>query len=52
MKGKGTTLNGIIPLSIKDIFSKLTDPSIITSSVKVSYAEIYNETVNNVRENL
>lgn len=48
MKGKGTTLNGIIPLSIKDIFSKLTDPSIITSSVKVSYAEIYNETVNDL----
>ncbi|MCQ2819903.1 MAG: hypothetical protein MJ252_21775 [archaeon] len=48
MKGKNHNLNGIIPLSIKEIFSKLSDPSIIKFTVKVSYAEIYNETVNDL----
>lgn len=48
MKGKGSSLNGIIPLSIKELFSKLSDPSISKSKIKVSYAEIYNETVNDL----
>ena len=45
---KGDNLNGIIPLSIKDIFTKLQDASIVKHSIKVSYAEIYNETVNDL----
>ena len=48
MKGKNS--NGIVPLSIKEIFSKLNDPSINKPIIKVSYSEIYNETVNDLIE--
>lgn len=48
MKGKADSLNGIIPLSIKEIFSKLNEDSITKSSIRVSYVEIYNETVNDL----
>ena len=47
MKGD-TTNNGIIPLSIKNIFTRLQEASIVKHSIKVSYAEIYNETVNDL----
>ena len=47
---KGKNLNGIVPLSIKEIFSKLNDPLIIKPIIKVSYTEIYNETVNDLIE--
>ena len=48
MKGKNS--NGIVPLSIKEIFSKLNDPLISKPIIKVSYSEIYNETVNDLIE--
>lgn len=47
MKGDNIN-NGIIPLSIKNIFTRLQEASIIKHSIKVSYAEIYNETVNDL----
>ena len=48
MRGTNQNLNGIIPLSIKEIFSLFQNPSITKSTIKVSYAEIYNETVNDL----
>ena len=48
MKGKGNSLNGIIPLSVKEVFTRLSEPSISNYKIKVSYAEIYNETVNDL----
>ena len=48
MKGKGNSLNGIIPLSVKEIFTRLSEPSISNYKIKVSYVEIYNETVNDL----
>ena len=50
MKGESKTNEGLIPLSIKEIFNTLNIPesNITKSIVKVSYAEIYNETVNDL----
>ena len=48
MKGKNHNLNGIIPLSIKEIFAQLSDTTIVKYSVKISYVEIYNEKVNDL----
>ena len=51
MKGETKSNNeGLIPLSIKEIFNSLNDKeSLITKSiVKVSYSEIYNEMVNDL----
>ena len=44
---KGKNLNGVIPLSIKEIFS-LFEKENINFSVKISFIEIYNETVNDL----
>ena len=50
MKGESKTNEGLIPLSIKEIFNTLnsSESNITKSIVKVSYAEIYNETVNDL----
>ena len=50
MKGDPKNNEGLIPLSIKEIFNSLNnkDSSITKSVVKVSYSEIYNETVNDL----
>ena len=50
MKGEPKNNEGLIPLSIKEIFNSLNnkDSSITKSVVKVSYTEIYNETVNDL----
>ena len=50
MKGEPKINEGLIPLSIREIFSSLNnkDFSISKYIVKVSYAEIYNETVNDL----
>ena len=50
MKGEPKNNEGLIPLSIKEIFNSLNnkDSSITKSVVKVSYSEIYNETVNDL----
>ena len=45
---KGKSLNGIIPLSIKELFSKISNEEIQKSIMKISYCEIYNETVNDL----
>ena len=44
---KGKNLNGVIPLSIKEIFL-LFEKENINFSVKISFIEIYNETVNDL----
>ena len=44
---KGKNLNGVIPLSTKEIFS-LFEKEKINFSVKISFIEIYNETVNDL----
>ena len=50
MKGDPKNNEGLIPLSIKEIFNSLNnkDSSITKYIVKVSYSEIYNETVNDL----
>ena len=50
MKGEPKINEGLIPLSIREIFNSLNnkDFSISKYVVKVSYAEIYNETVNDL----
>ena len=50
MKGESKSNEGLIPLSIREIFNSLTNPesNITKSLVKVSYSEIYNETVNDL----
>ena len=50
MKGEPKSNEGLIPLSIKEIFNSLNNKeSFITKYlVKVSYIEIYNETVNDL----
>ena len=50
MKGDQKNNEGLIPLSIKEIFNSLNnkDSSITKYVVKVSYTEIYNETVNDL----
>ena len=50
MKGEPKNNEGLIPLSIKEIFNSLNNKdSLITKYVvKVSYSEIYNETVNDL----
>ena len=50
MKGDPKNNDGLIPLSIKEIFNSLNNKdSLITKYVvKVSYSEIYNETVNDL----
>ena len=50
MKGDSKLNEGLIPLSIREIFNSLnsSESNIIKSLVKVSYAEIYNETVNDL----
>ena len=50
MKGESKINEGLIPLSIKEIFNTLnsSESNITKSIVKVSYAEIYNETVNDL----
>ena len=50
MKGEPKTNEGLIPLSIKEIFNSLNnkESSISKYLVKVSYIEIYNETVNDL----
>jgi len=50
MKGEPKTNEGLIPLSIKEIFNALNnkESSISKYLVKVSYIEIYNETVNDL----
>ena len=39
---------GIIQLAINEIFNLLKDVNVISSSVKVSYMEIYNESINDL----
>ena len=53
MKGETKSNEGLIPLCIREIFNYLNDNNtneskIIKSVVKVSYSEIYNETVNDL----
>ena len=50
MKGETKSNEGLIPLSIKEIFNSLNnkESSITKYIVKVSYSEIYNETVNDL----
>jgi len=53
MKGETKLNEGLIPLCIREIFNYLNDNNtneskIIKSVVKVSYSEIYNETVNDL----
>ena len=50
MKGETKSNEGLIPLSIKEIFNSLNnkESSISKYIVKVSYSEIYNETVNDL----
>ena len=50
MKGEPKANEGLIPLSIKEIFNSLNnkESSISKYLVKVSYIEIYNETVNDL----
>ena len=53
MKGSNTNLNGIIPLSIRTIMKKLSQEekesnNSVKVSLKASYLEIYNETVNDL----
>ena len=50
MKGESKLNEGLIPLSIREIFNSLnsSESNIIKSIVKVSYSEIYNETVNDL----
>ena len=50
MKGESKSNEGLIPLSIREIFNSLnnTESNITKSVVKVSYSEIYNETVNDL----
>ena len=50
MKGESKSNEGLIPLCIKEIFNSLNSPesNITKSLVKVSYSEIYNETVNDL----
>ena len=50
MKGEPKSNEGLIPLSIKEIFNSLNnkESSISKYLVKVSYIEIYNETVNDL----
>ena len=50
MKGEPKSNEGLIPLSIKEIFNSLNnkESSITKYLVKVSYIEIYNETVNDL----
>ena len=50
MKGESKSNEGLIPLSIREIFNSLnsSESNIIKSIVKVSYSEIYNETVNDL----
>ena len=50
MKGESKTNEGLIPLCIREIFNALNNPdsNITKSVVKVSYSEIYNETVNDL----
>ena len=50
MKGDSKSNEGLIPLCIREIFNSLNSPesNITKSIVKVSYSEIYNETVNDL----
>ena len=50
MKGEAKSNEGLIPLSIKEIFNSLNNKEFSISKylVKVSYIEIYNETVNDL----
>ena len=50
MRGDQKLNEGLIPLSIKEIFNSLNnkDSSITKYIIKVSYTEIYNETVNDL----
>ena len=50
MKGESKSNEGLIPLCIREIFNSLnsSESNITKSLVKVSYAEIYNETVNDL----
>ena len=50
MKGESKSNDGLIPLCIKEIFNSLNsaESNITKSLVKVSYTEIYNETVNDL----
>ena len=50
MKGETKSNEGLIPLCIREIFNSLnsSESNITKSLVKVSYAELYNETVNDL----
>ena len=50
MKGESKSNEGLIPLCIREIFNSLnsSESNITKSLVKVSYSEIYNETVNDL----
>lgn len=53
MKGTNTNLNGMIPLSIKEIISRLSEEEKkegngFKFALRASYLEIYNETVNDL----
>ena len=50
MKGESKSNEGLIPLCIREIFTSLnnSESNITKSLVKVSYSEIYNETVNDL----
>ena len=53
MKGDKKNNEGLIPLSIKEVFNSLNnkDTSISKYTVKISYIEIYNENINDLIDN-
>lgn len=51
MRGISPYNEGVIPLSIKEIFSLIEANSNMKSSIKVSYVEIYNEAINDLLDN-
>ena len=50
MRGISPHNEGVIPLSIKEIFS-LIEGNDMKSCIKVSYVEIYNEAINDLLDN-
>ena len=48
MRGVSPHNEGVIPHSIKEIFSLIEGTECVKSTVKVSYVEIYNEAINDL----
>ena len=49
MKGEIPNNEGIIPLSVKEIFNFIeSNNKILNTKIKVSYIEIYNECINDL----